>query len=792
MKSLNYILIFIFILLLNEQAYSAWRKVNNISPALYANRTYLDITFLKSNPDFGWACGFEGTIIRTTDRGKTWRGVELRPGENIQLESINFINEKVGFVSGPNLSNTMVSNSYIYKTTDGGITWTNITPDTQNSFWGNYFVDADNGVLMGGLCGFQIFYRTSDGGKTWSISTANVSDSKLSDAFISSANGKGYAMGSGTFWETTDGGSNWVFKSETGTRDWHEDIAIVNNMILAPISPECDGQTITDKGGIAISKDLGNTWSRFNTGAAMFGTFLLDEKTGWATGFNRSIYYTNDGGTTWNLSNCGIPNGVDLDDVYFLNDTTGWAVGEGMYEFFVPKYPSPTINSDKIFICKGDSASLSIGGKFDRILWNTGETTPNIIVKEPGIYQANVYLDSLCYVAQTDAIEIKYFPKQEIFITFKGKLPLCEGDTITIIAGNTHKAYKWDDGTDGNTLRVFKSGVYTINVIDTNGCADSREVNIIVNKQPKPKIFNTYLDTFCINSGTTPVLFADSDYKTYEWIDKNTGKVVATEKLFSPSESGEYYLRVKDTSGCSGVSNIKSIFIKNATNALSFKLNRDSLHYFDSTNYKYQRCLPITLINHSAKDYILDDIYMLKNLSFSVPLSQFPLTIPAKDSINLNVCFSPLELGELRDTIKIGDICGTHLLPLLSYGVLNQSDANSKCEVPLLFNPKGISQSYSAIFYQPIPNPASDYVQISYEINKPQGQSTDFTTLLTNLMGKKFSNYEIISKSTISNNDIEVETGVIKFNTIDLANGYYVFLCKIQNQTISFPVIIEK
>ena len=783
-------LVFKFLILLSFELKSAWVQTQNITPRSYVGRTYLDIMFLKDKPNFGWASGFQGTILRTTDTGKSWVGQELIPGVDIQLESITFLNERVGYVSGPVLSPFYNSAAVIFKSTDGGLSWFDVTPDRVNSFWGHHFVDENNGVLLGGTCGFQLFYKTTNGGQSWTVSSSNVSNSKLSDALILEPNGLGYAVGSGTFWRTINGGSNWDFVAETGSRDWHEDIAISGSTILLPISPECDGTYSQNSGGMAYSNDLGRSWNRFNTGAPMYGTYLLDDKKGWAMGFKRTIYYTNDGGKTWNLSNCGIPSEVNLDDVYFIDDTTGWAVGDGIYTFFVPDYPTPTIQADNLFICEGDSVTLSIEGKYDEIIWSNGSKGKSITVKQPGTYKATVYVDSICFVAQTDNIEINFYEKHDIDFSFDGKYPPCEGDTLTIIAGSKHRAYQWNDGTNGNILKVTKNGIYTVNVIDSNGCANYRDIEINFNKLPNPKIYNTFKDTFCI--GDVATLYPDTDYEFYEWIDKNSGKVISNNREISVSESGNYYLKVVDSNGCEASSNIKSIFIRNETNALTYVLNNDDFHFIDSTSYRSQRCSPILIKNNSEKDFYIDDVYFAKNLSFSVPLSQFSLLVPARDSISLIVCFSPQELGELTDTITVRDICSDHHLPVQSFGILSSSSADSKCEVPLIFSPKEIAQSYSAVFDAPSPNPAKNQIAVNFDITRPEDENLNFDAFLSNILGDKFDKFEVVKTSIEHNNGNVRELGKILFNIKDLNTGYYLFLCNIQNNIVSFPVVIKR
>ncbi|MFN3781675.1 MAG: WD40/YVTN/BNR-like repeat-containing protein, partial [Candidatus Kapaibacteriota bacterium] len=107
----------IFIILSTTFICSAqyWEKVQNIPPP-FSNNYWLDVFFHPSNPNYGWICGFNGMIIRTTDGGNTWRGTTINA---YHLESVHFPTLQVGYVSGV---------EGIFKSTDGGATWFDITP----------------------------------------------------------------------------------------------------------------------------------------------------------------------------------------------------------------------------------------------------------------------------------------------------------------------------------------------------------------------------------------------------------------------------------------------------------------------------------------------------------------------------------------------------------------------------------------------------------------------------------------------------------------------------------------
>jgi len=319
MKKLIYIL---FLLTLIFPSYSQhWEKITTI-PAPYNSGYYLDIFFLPSNPNYGWACGFDGYVIRTRNYGQTWQGTVV-PDPAYHLESIHFVTTQIGFVSGV---------EGIWKSTDGGASFFDITPKDSalRGFWGTYFLDENIGVVVGGGCDdMQRFYKTTNGGVSWTLFKTNVPNTGLTDLILYPS-GIGYAVSSGYIWRSIDFGSTWSIFKGTGATVWQEEISIMGNSIVLPYAGvTCSGGGNT--GGMTFSTDFGNTWKTFQSGYSMFGACLVSETSAWACGYGRSVYYTSNSGQTWVLRNCGITGG-DMDDITFLSETEGWVCGHGIYK----------------------------------------------------------------------------------------------------------------------------------------------------------------------------------------------------------------------------------------------------------------------------------------------------------------------------------------------------------------------------------------------------------------------------------------------------------------------------
>lgn len=321
-----YIYIIFLFSFINIAQTQYWEKINTLPPS-FRDGYYLDIYFLPNDSNYVWACGFDGFVVRSTNYGLTWQG-SVVPQPAYHLENIQFVSNSVGFVSGV---------EGIWKSTDGGASFTDITPvdSSGRGFWGCYFLDANLGVVLGGGCDdLQRFYKTTNGGASWSLFTTQVPGTGLTDLILYN-DGTGFAVSSGYLWITSNSGSTWTIFKDTGNEIWQEEISRKVNSFLLPMAGSiCSGGG--GGGGMNFSTDAGNNWTKYNTTYPIFGAYLTSETSGWACGYGRSVFHTSNSGQTWQLRNCGIPN-VDLDDITFLSQDEGWVCGNGIYKLVPTK-----------------------------------------------------------------------------------------------------------------------------------------------------------------------------------------------------------------------------------------------------------------------------------------------------------------------------------------------------------------------------------------------------------------------------------------------------------------------
>ncbi len=135
------------------------------------------IWFTDSNN--GYAVGYNGTILKTTDAGLSWK--TLQSGTTNSLFSVSFTNVNTGLVCG--------ANGLILKTTNGGLTWKPCSSGSIVTLHEVFFLDSINAYISGQ---FGTYLKSSDAGETWtSIALTAGAGKDISTPALNS----GFALG---------------------------------------------------------------------------------------------------------------------------------------------------------------------------------------------------------------------------------------------------------------------------------------------------------------------------------------------------------------------------------------------------------------------------------------------------------------------------------------------------------------------------------------------------------------------------------------------------------------------
>jgi hypothetical protein len=166
-------------------------------------------------------------LFRTFNCGATWDSVaNLCPGK---YDGLSFVDKNTGWISGDN-----GSNDCIWKTTDGGIHFTQITDST-----GGGVIRFTKHKVNGGYTGWNDswstaeFWKTTNSGNNWSQMQIPVQ--YLHDFMFIDENTGWLTEWGNDIYKTTNGGYNWFVQSYpygNGIEKSAENIFIVNSDIV--------------------------------------------------------------------------------------------------------------------------------------------------------------------------------------------------------------------------------------------------------------------------------------------------------------------------------------------------------------------------------------------------------------------------------------------------------------------------------------------------------------------------------------------------------------------------------
>ncbi len=141
------------------------------------------------------------SIIKSSDEGKTWKRIQVDKEHKFQisgrLKFISFVSEKVGYIVVTTERAVSTEAKAVFKTTDGGDSWTEIKSETNINIHKLYQASflTENLGFMSMVCGDKPeLFRTEDGGKTWNTIEIDMTSSYIQPEIPYLENGKMYLL----------------------------------------------------------------------------------------------------------------------------------------------------------------------------------------------------------------------------------------------------------------------------------------------------------------------------------------------------------------------------------------------------------------------------------------------------------------------------------------------------------------------------------------------------------------------------------------------------------------------
>lgn len=299
------ILVLFLYLLSTVNSEAQWIK--QFSP----NNDFRDIEFI--NRDTGWACG-DNFIYKTTNGGISW--IEQSHPNAFLIQQIFPVNANVVYACG--WWNFM-------KTTNGGENWTAFFAGSSGQglpeLEALYFINENTGWLAGSV----VAMKTTNGGVSF-IDSMRVEALAQDLYFKDSLNGIMCGESAG-FFKTTNGGQNWnsIPIITKGPLYSFYRISVLNDSIVWLASKS-----------VYRSSDFGNTWDSLtlipmsNPNRSIFCMKFTSPMIGYAGGQQLELFKTTNGGYDWfNQQTSQFLVGIYF-GLYAYNDSIIWASGRNI------------------------------------------------------------------------------------------------------------------------------------------------------------------------------------------------------------------------------------------------------------------------------------------------------------------------------------------------------------------------------------------------------------------------------------------------------------------------------
>lgn len=287
-----------------------------------------------------WAAGAKGTFVRSTDGGRSWRPGQVAGAESLQFRDVHAVDSLTAYL----LSIGNGPDSRIYKTTDGGTSWTLqfSNPDSAAFYDCFDFWDGQRGLAVSdGVDGAFVVLQTRDGGATWTrvppaqLPAAQAGEGSFAASgtcVIARPGGKAWIATKGRVLLTSDYGERWSVVEppvSAGESRGIFSLAFRDAQFGAAFVGDAGKRTSAGDTLLAVTVDGGITWApRTNpplasgvwAGAHVPGVRALTMVAAGPSG----IAWSTDDALTWQTADSNSYWGLAA-----LGPTVMWAVGDG-------------------------------------------------------------------------------------------------------------------------------------------------------------------------------------------------------------------------------------------------------------------------------------------------------------------------------------------------------------------------------------------------------------------------------------------------------------------------------
>lgn len=216
-------------------------------------------------------------------------------------------------------------------------------------------------------------------------------------------------------------------------------------------------------------------------------------------------------------------------------------------------YPVPEIFlPEQISACENETVTLNASTPFAaEYKWNTGETDSSIQITENDIIMGNSAPFYVTATSEQNCSAVSNKAYVEFIDIPEPVLPdSIEGcNEVTLNAGNYGANFNWSNGSREQTITVYETGRYTVDIQNSNGCSISDTVHVTVNHVTKPYLGEDM--AICKNEEITLRTGIHDEQYSFEWNGYSTGDTMVV------SSAGTYWVKAINENGCTASDTIQ-------------------------------------------------------------------------------------------------------------------------------------------------------------------------------------------------------------------------------------------
>jgi hypothetical protein len=192
----------------------------------------------------------------------------------------------------------------------------------------------------------------------------------------------------------------------------------------------------------------------------------------------------------------------------------------------------------------------------------------------------------------------------------------------------------------------------------------------------------------------------------------------------------------------------------------------DDVYNYGSVSFGTIDCKEVMIYNYGNFDIELSDAFLKENIRFSMPLTDYPVTVRSRDSAVVTICYVPDAIDDEsdRDTLSIPFGCYEKYIPIAATAIPLVIENETKCEVEIVAQTK--SSPGSSYLGLVSPNPAGSNPKVNFGLDR----ESEVRIILTNVTGtyaEEILNSNFGAGNYIAQIDTEgLETGVYVLNFI--------------------------